>query len=761
MKSSRPDKTIHSRYSTRGFRHVALALLPACIAFALAPEPVEAQAAESGRLEEVIVTAQRREESLQDVPIAMMAFTSDYITKSMFQDVSDYVSRTPNASWTSDGSRAHREISIRGISNFLGFIGSSTTGFYVDDFSVAGSTINPPIMDIERIEVLRGPQATYFGRNAIGGGISITTKKPDDVFYGSAMVDYSRYDTRDLEGILNVPLIEDTLAMRFNVKRTTSDGFIKNIHPIGGGNEFRYEYARGAVRWTPNERLTIDASFQWGAEELGMRDGVPSGVFGEFSGDVLYPGEFPDRDGDGKTDPFVDEVGFYPQNRTRTNFNNPQAMGSDVRNGVIRTDYEMDDLLLTNITGYVNSDFTLAGDIDGGSRDYFNEFRNNERGSISTEFRVQNTNVSDTHWVLGALYAWDDGDDWNRTYVGEEQLFGLPNGFLIDQEDGTQDVDTWAIFGQIDHDWTDRLNIAVGGRYSQEKKALTSIGFSGVLVTVVSEEDTFKDFSPRIAARYDFTDLISGYATISKGFKSGGVQIAPNPERASYQPEELWNYEVGIKGEFLDQRLRVDAALFHMKWTEMQVAFQENLIDEDGNFVLYGGVDNAEKASSEGVELALTGLLTDNLIVNFNVGYLDATFDKAILFVNGANRVYDGRTIPNAPEWTMYADAEYDFALGDNWDAYARLEWTYRDEIKPDTEAMLETGFPWDVPSYNFFNLRIGADHENWSVVGYVDNLFDEVYYTNAYEKAFSGGMFIEPSYQTYGVRVTYRYTGQ
>ena len=764
MKPSRAKHMTDDRYSILRLNTLASALLPACIAaglgLALAPEAAVAQEAEAGRLEEITVTAQRREESVQDVPIAIQAFTADYISKSMFQDVSDYVQRTPNASFTSEGSRAHREISIRGISNFLGFIGSSTTGFYVDDFSIQGSTINPPIMDIERIEVLRGPQATYFGRNAIGGGINVTTKKPDEVFYGSIMADYSRYNTVDLEGTLNVPLTE-TLAMRINAKRNTSDGYIKNIHPIGGGNEFRYEYARGAVRWTPNDRLTVDASFQWGEEELGMRDGVPSGVFGEFSGDVLYPGEFPDRDGDGKTDPFVDDVGFYPFNRTRTNFNNKQAMGSDVRNGVVRVDYEMDDLLLTNITGYVNSDFTLAGDIDGGSRDYFNEFRNNERGSISTEFRLQNTDAGDTHWVVGALYAWDDGDDWNRTYVGEEQLFGLPNGFLIDREDGTTDSDTWAIFGQIDHDWTDRLNVAIGGRYSQEKKALASEGFSGVQVVVVSEEDTFKDFSPRIAARYDFTDLINGYATISKGFKSGGVQIAPNPDRASYQPEELWNYEVGIKGEFLDQRLRVDTALFYMKWTEMQVAFQENLIDEDGNFVLYGGVDNAEKASSQGVELALTGLVTDNLIVNFNVGYLDATFDKAILFVNGANRDFSGRTIPNSPEWTMYADAEYDFALGDNWDAYARLEWTYRDEIKPDTEAMLETGFPWDVPSYNFFNLRIGADSENWSVVGYVDNLFDEVYYTNAYEKAFSGGMFIEPSYQTYGVRVTYRYTGQ
>jgi iron complex outermembrane receptor protein len=492
-----------------------------------------------------------------------------------------------------------------------------------------------------------------------------------------------------------------------------------------------------------------------------MREGIQSGVFGTFSGEVLYPGQFPDRNGDGKTDPFVDTVGFYPDNQDKTNFNNPQSVGTNVRNGVFRMDYEMDTVLLTSITGYVNSDFFLAGDIDGGSRDYFNEFRNLERQSVSSEFRVQNTDASDTHWVIGALYAKDSGDDWNRTFVGEEELFGLPNGFLIDSEDGTSDINSWAVFGQVDHDWTDRLNIAFGGRVSSEKKELTTVGFSGALVTVLASEETFTDFSPRLAARYDFTDLVSGYATISKGFKSGGVQIAPNADRESYDPEELWNYEVGVKSEFLDQRLRLDAALFYMNWTNLQVAYQENLIDEDGNFILYGGVDNAEKATSKGAELSAAALLTDNLMVDFNVGYLDATFDSFIAFVDGENRVFDGRTIPNSPKWTMSANAEYDFNITSDWAGYVRLEWVYRDEIKPDTEAMIQSGFPWDVPSYNFFNLRIGADGKNWSAVAYAENLFDNEFYTNAYEKAFSGGMFIEPSYQRFGVRVTYHYAGE
>ena len=707
-------------------------------------------------IEEIIVTAQRREQNLQDVPIAITAFSAQAIEKAMFKDVSDYVTSVPNASFISNGARSRRQISIRGVTNFLGFVGTSTTGFYVDDFSVAGSTINPPIMDIEQIEILRGPQATYFGRNALGGGISVTTKKPTDEFGGSVMLDYSSFNTIDVEGTLNIPLIEDTLAMRLNVKSIDSDGNIKNIHPIGGGNDQDYKYAKAAVRWTPTDQFTLDAVFQYGTEDVGMREGVQSGVFSTFAGDVLYAGEFPDRDGDGLSDPFIDTVGFYPENRDRTNFNNPQRIGTNLRSGVIRADYETSNLLFTSITGYINSDFFLNGDIDGGSRDYFNEFRNLQRESVSTEFRIQNTDDSAWQWSIGALYAEDDGIDTNRTFVGEEMRFGLPNGFLIDREDSTSNSDTWAIFGQVDYDINDQWIASAGGRYSEETKGSDISGFSGGFEQILSVEDTFTDFSPKVSMTYLPTDNTTYYATISKGFKSGGVQIAPNPERESFEPEELWNYEIGFKADLMDQRLRLNGALFYMDWSDLQVAFQENLINEDGDFILFGGVDNAESATSKGAEISATALVTDNFLVNFNVGYLDAKFDEFVAFIDSENRVLDGQTIPNSPKWTMSADGEYDYSINDDWNGYVRLEWFYRDSIKPTTTALINSGFPWDVPSYDYFNLRLGFETDNVRVVLYAENLFDSNYYTNAYQKAFSGGLFIEPSYRRYGVRATY-----
>ena len=720
--------------------------------------PLIASSQESEGIEEIIVTAQRREQNLQDVPISINAFTSDAIEKFMFSDVGEYLIRTPNASFSTDGSRSRRRLSIRGVTNFLAInntIKVPSFGFYVDDFSVAGATSNPPVMDIERIEILRGPQATYFGKNALGGGISITTKKPDNTLGGSVMLDYSRFDTIDVEGVVNVPIIEDVLAVRANIKYVDSDGNIENINATGGGNESTYEYAKVSLRYTPTDNLTIDITASDASEEVGMREGVPTGVFSTFAGGFLFAGEFPDRNGDGLSDPAIDGIGFFPNNRNRVNFNAPQNVGTDFRYIVGRVEYEFADLLFTSITGAIDSDFFLNGDIDGGSRDYFNEFRNIERDSFSQEIRLQNTNDSRWQWNIGAIYADDDAEIRNRTFIGAQERFG-PDGTLIDGQEDTAGNEGWAVFGEVDYALTDKLNVSAGGRYSEETIRADIEGFSGGFVQILTSKDTFTDFSPRFTARYDFSNEINLYVTISKGFKSGGTQISPFPSADSYDSEEMWNYEIGMKGDFLDNTLRLNAALFYMDWSDLQTDFQQAGVDADGVFTLFSGTDNAESATTKGVELSAAALLGENFIVNLNVGYLDAEFDKFTTFIDGENRVLDGSPIPLAPEWTVSADAEYGFDFTPNHHGFVRLEWSFRDETKTLIAGLIQSGFPWEVPSYNFFNLRVGIEHQDYSIVAYAENLFDSVYYTNAYQKAFMSGLHAEPSFQNYGVRMKY-----
>ncbi|MHA7815001.1 MAG: TonB-dependent receptor [Pseudohaliea sp.] len=712
-------------------------------------------------LEEIVVTAQQREQSLQDVPIAISAFNTEDIQKNMFRDVTDFVGRVPNASFISNGARSRRAISMRGITNFVNSNQArrtATFGFYLDGFNLATSSINPPIMDIERIEVLRGPQSTYFGANALGGGINVTSVAPkSDEFEGSIMADYGRFDTLDVEGTLNIPLVKDVLGARINYKDWSSDGNIRNINPQGGGNDFDYTYWRASLLWTPTDNLSVTLTASDASEDVGMREGVPSGVFSTFAGGTLYA-NFPDRDGDGLADPDPDGVGFFPDNQDKVNFNAPQSVGTDFEYYIARIDYDFANMRATSITGYMESDFFLQGDIDGGSGDYFREFRTIPRESTTQEFRLQSTGESKLNWNVGFFYSDDEGFIDNKTFVGAAQPFGLPEGFLIDSEESAGTSEVIAFFGQADYALTDRLVLTVGGRYSEETIDTDISGFGGGVAQELQVKDTFEDFSPKVSLRYDIDDEASLYATVAKGFKSGGVQVAPVSDLETYDPEELWNYEIGYKADLLDRTLRINAAVFYMDWTDLQAAFQESGVDDEGEFFIFGGIDNADSAESYGAELSITSAPVAGLVMNLNVGYLKAEFEEFTALIDGADRVLDGRTIPNSPEWTVSADAEYTFPLSNGLDAFVRGEYIYRDSLRSTVAALIQEGFPWEVPSYDIVNLRLGLQHENYSLTAYVENLFDDTYFTNAYQKAFSGGLHIEPGVQRYGVRVRYNF---
>ena len=720
----------------------------------------EAQPGESV-IEEIIVTAQHREQNVQDVPISISAFGDADIQKNMFRDVTDFVGRTPNASFISNGARSRKEISMRGVTNFVNSNQArrtSTFGFYIDGFNLSSSSSNPPILDVERIEILRGPQSTYFGANALGGGISVTSKKPNsEEFEGSVMLDYGRFDTLDVEGTLNIPIIKDKLAARINYKNFSTDGNIENINPIGGGNDADYQYIKASVRYTPTDNLAIRFQYADSDELVGMREGVPSGVFSTFAGGTLFAG-FPDRDGDGQADPDPDGVGFFPENDNRVNFNTPQQVGTEFEYLIVRVDYNFSNMAFASITGHVDSDFFLRGDIDGGSGDFFNEFRTIPRESFTQEFRLQSSGEERLSWNIGLYYSDDQGFFDSRTRVGAKMPFGRPEGFLISSTDSRDISEGWAIFGQADYSLNEAFTLSLGGRYAEETIETVVSTFTGAFAREVSEKNSFNDFSPKLAVSYDLNDTSRLYGSVAKGFKSGGVQLSPLPGAESYNPEEIWNYEIGYKAGFLDRTLRINAAIFYLDWTDLQTAFQQAGLDANGDFILFSGIDNAESATSKGVELSVTSVPRDDLVLNVNVGYLDATYEDFTAFIDGKNRVLDGKTIPNSPEWTLSADAEYSFALTRELEGFIRGEYVYRHGIRSTTSALIQSGFPWEVPSYNVVNLRAGISNDHYSLTLYLENAFDEEYFTNAYQKAFAGGLHIEPGVQRFGLRARYNF---
>lgn len=771
-----PDTKGNLMNRTKLFRHAivstisCIALASPAIAYAsddadpstnaVAPDqPQDAQAEPQSDTrvaqdDEIVVTAQRRSQLAIDVPISLTTFDQAAIEKQNIKGLDDYFAKSPNVSFLSTGARDRKEISIRGVTNQLSAEAiprTGTFGFYIDDFNVSTGTVNPEIVDIQRIEVLRGPQGTYFGRNAIGGAINITTNQADTrQFEGEASVGYSSFNTIDVDAVLNAPIVLDKVALRVVGRYAHSDGNIKNINAIGGGNDSDYYYGKAMLRVTPTEDLTIDLAGTYTKEQVGMREGVPSGVLGATALAVVYPGVTnPQADPDG--------VGFFPDNDSRVNFNRPQDIGTEFYYLTGRIKYETDAFSITSITGYINSKQFLQGDIDGSSHDYYYETKPIDRDSFSTETRIQSPdNGQAFSWTFGGMYAEDAGSINQFTYTGADNPFNLPADLAITSTQNSGKSESWAVFAQGEYDFTPQLSLTLGGRYTHEKVTISQMNTSGGNVNgVVDDSATFNNFSPRLTLAYKLAERTNVYATASRGFKAGGVQINPNLNDTSYDPETLWNYEVGFKTQSQDRKLLFNASLFYMDWKDLQTEFAVARVN--GNVIsFFSGIENAASAHSLGVELDTTYRITPAFQIGGTAGYLEAKFDDYTnAFINGQVIDLSGRRMPNSPKWTLSAFSEYGFTPSAGVDAYVRGEWFYRDDIYSDKSALLYNTWPYRVPSYDQFNLRAGFSRGNIDVQVYAENVFKNRYFTNAYEKAFAGGLYVQPSVRNFGARVT------
>ncbi len=734
------------------------AALAGTAAQAQSGSPTQAASAQEGGLEEVIVTAQRREESLMSVPIAITAIGSEAIEKQNIGSVEEVLAQIPNVSFVSLGSRDRKEISLRGISNQLNpfvDVRSSTYAFYIDEYNVAVGTSNPEILDLERIEVLRGPQGTYFGRNAVGGALNVVTRKPTNDWFSEVGLGYGNFATQSAHLIVNAPIIDGKLAVRASGQTRRTDGWIENINPVGGGNDGEFNAARVTARFTPNENLTWDLNYSYTDGEEGMRVGVPTGFLTATWRSVYYqnrPGNVASADG----------VGFYSDNRDRVNFNRPQKVGSDFKYLSSRIQYDFDSVTLTAVAGKLTSSLFNFGDVDGGSIDAFYEDLLIERESRSAEIRLASSKEQRIDWSVGAIAGKDEGVQDQSTYHGAQSPLGRPNGFEVTGADSATDSDYWAVFAQGTWNISEQWKFVAGGRYSSEK--VTTLGqtrSNTVLTGTNNRSASFTDFSPRFTLSLEPGNMGLFYATASKGFKAGGTQTTGTAQlRNEYDPEELRNYELGWKAELLDRRVRLDASAFYMDWKSVQQFIRFQFIDPvTGLLRGVTGVDNATSAKSKGGELSVEALVTERVRLGGQVGYLDAKYGQYTnALIDGTVINASGKRLINAPEWTLGAHAEYGWPVAAGLDAFVRAEWLHRSEQLSNTFALRYEVYPFISPSYDVANLRAGVSGERWSVNVYAENALDEKYFQNAYEKAFYSGVQVEPSVRTFGIDFRYRF---
>ena len=730
--------------------HAAAAVSALAISAPALGQEADAPAA-SGGIDEIVITAQKRAQNLQEVPISVTAFNDTAIREAGFTNSLSIGDQVPNLEIKTFGGVPN--IFIRGVGN--NDFNASSIGpisIYRDDVVVAstGSQIFS-LFDLERIEVVRGPQGTLFGKNTTGGAIQFFSKLPGDEFEGNARFGYGRFDLFEAEAAASLPLGEG-LSLRVAGMVRRRDGEKTNLYTGDDAINVDEAAARAILRWRPSADTDVRLSVGGGRDRSDYLENKPVGT---INGADLF----------GYTDP-------YPDDANLLNFNGPSRNYSDNLFVNLNIAHSFGDFTFKSITGYDKSDVDNRVDVDGGP------FRIDEitfltdAEQITQEFQLA-YDSGPLNAIGGLYYFQEDLDaDSNADLLGE---LSFADGALPLITRATRKNKAYAIFGQATYAVSPALRFTLGGRYTIDKVRVTHQadlvpGFFDAdipdgapvpLVPFARLKDTFKSFSWRIGADYDITDDVLAYASIDKGFKAGGFNIGiitSVAERTQVDPEYLTSYEIGLKSTLFDRRLRLNISAFYYDYADLQVL---SVNRQAGSTVPTLGLDNAADAEIKGIELEATALPTDWLDLGLNLGILDAKYKNylsgAIDPDTGDPRDFSGNRLPGAPKFTLSTFAQVTIPVGD-FETRWRTEYNYTGK-KYYNNA--QSGLISSGEGYGLLNLRatLADPAKGWELAAWAKNVTGKAYIVDATDT--SGFGFVPRYYgerATYGVELSFRF---
>jgi len=698
-------------------------------AFAL--NEVTEKMANKDKLETIVITSQKRSERLIEVPISVTNVGKEELVQRSIKKLIDIGDAAPNLT-ISQGSDFGSKISIRGVgasSRNIGF--DSRVGVYIDGVYLGQSpAINQGLVDLERVEVLRGPQGTLFGKNTIAGAINLISQKPTDEFEGSVSVNLGNYDTRDYNVQLNVPLSETTYAKVF-LNKVEQEGYVEN--KMLNTTEGEKDEASGRINLLSELTDKLELSFSadyTGQDRLAFSNAAVSGTFGGHPTE----GAFGDIYQGTSTDKYA-----YFQNKDL--HEDKTIWGSS-----ITLDYTFDnDFSLKSITAYRDTQMSIAIDADRGPLDLLNTFYTDTYAQGSQEFQLISPDNTDFKYILGAylfsldsttLRTADGGDD--AGIMGDPRIQPGRPAVAID---GGIETRSYALFANTTYDINDEFVLGFGVRYSSETKSVdwsidgSDSGFFNIATGSVVDERTDTNFSPSVNINYAVSDNSQTYARISTGFKSGGYNLDFVTEEVlqegiEFDEETVTSFEIGYKAELMDYRLRLNAALFYAQYDDYQVNQYIDL--GDGRTAI--SITNAAKVITQGLEVEVDYQITDDFKINGTIGLLDATFDH---FPGGGAGGSDatGNYLPNAPEATVGLGFQYfqDVTALSSKIMY-RMDYNYTAEqyftVNNDENYLLPGGDTVDfdkADSYSTVNARISllSDSGTWEVSLWGRNLTD------------------------------------
>lgn len=635
------------------------------------------QTTATSEIDEIVVTAEKREENLQDVPLAVTAVTGENLVKTGISNVEDLQFFVPGVSVTNDSMAI---INIRGIgtSAFGVATDPSTTVHYDGVYIPRPTTSYQDMFDVERLEVLRGPQGVLFGRNSAGGTLNIVSKMPTRELSGTFGVTLGAYDKRTFSGTIAGPLA-DSVGARLTLVKNDRDGIYQDAVT---GRKYQNEdnlAGRLTLAFNPTDNLEIVLRAD------GSRDretGYPA-IRGSYPPDFALAGA------------------TIPNHDHQIALDTVPVFNVDAGGVSSTISYDAGPVALKSITAYRASNVRQVLDVDATDLFLRNIVFNEKSRSFTQEFQVLSDTDSPLRWILGAFFLNEDGED-------EIQILEPGRALAIPETNTTK---AYALFGQGTYSILERLRLTAGLRYSYEKKDFSFQVFSGgTQVDGASPSDSWKAWTPKFGIDFDIAEDVMAYASATRGFKSGGFQLG---DGRSFLPEFLWSYETGLKSSLFDRRLRANLAAFYYNYTNLQVVQYINGV---------ATTTNAGKATIKGVELELLAKPTPRLSLSSTVAYLDPTYD--VYFDQQVSLA--GNRLPNAPKWNLTFGAEYRAPLGTMGDLVLRTDTAYRSSVffKPSNDPRYAGS------STTLINGRIAWQprSQRWELALYGRNLTNERY---------------------------------
>lgn len=726
-------KAHHSAVLPKFTRRAALPLAILSIAMA-SPLPSYAQEQRRAQsLEEIIVTATRRAQDAQSIPVSIAAVSGADLDKQGISSFTQLGQAVSGLSMVQPEGFVSASIYVRGVGTTGTNPADASVGVVVDGvYQLKHGAVFSEMLDVERVEILRGPQGTLFGKNTTAGLVVVKTNDPDtEEFSGRIQGVAGNLDARELRGVVNIPLIEGKLAARFSGFTAERDGYTKNVHIDRDTRNVDREGFRGKLLWNITDSLNVVLS----GEKIKQDSRIDQSLI-EYPADLL-----------------ADYGDLLPPLELGRSQQQASSVSDDIERYIMTVNWDIANHTFTSISAYEDTSGTINSDQDHtilgpelgpATLTYISNTANTE---VKTqEFQLSSNWEGPLNYILGAFWQ-------NEKLVSDTSIFMGGSDTGIPRPPSLRDVDSKAVFGNVSYRFNDRWETSLGVRYTEDEKEGQNNTFSGVT--------KFDETTYSFKLTYTPNDAKMFYLAYDTGFKSGGINREFNrcnfggacldPSQAMWDSETTDNYEIGMKSNWLDNTLRVNAALFYQIYEDYQVG---QYVPGEGTVI----TTNAAEVVSKGLETDVTWLVGNNLTLSGSVSYILTEYDEyegapclAPACV-GDTQDLSGKRLDQAPKLSYTLAAEYRDVIehfnGVEW--FARLENVYKSEHNLDLFLPPET----EQDSYHLINARLGFESpENWRVTGWVRNLTDKEYRVSALLN--DAGLRMVPGIpRTYGVTV-------